>query len=107
LSYYYSALTYWTPGWTYPRTRLREPYPRDHRRRTEAVGMASGIVPARPVKPTCIWREPATLLVWIEPLQAVVWIEGATSCTWTDPTQTTTWAEGASSLTWTDPPCCC
>lgn len=28
---YYSAANYWTPGWIYPRGKLREPFPR-HRR---------------------------------------------------------------------------
>jgi hypothetical protein len=107
LSYYYSPLTYWTPGWIYPRTRLREPYPRDHRRRNEAVGVASGIIPARPLKPTCIWREPVSVLVWSDPPLVFLWTEGVTSLTWSDPPLILVWTEGPTSLTWSDPPCCC
>jgi hypothetical protein len=34
---HYSAVNYWTPGWTYPRERLREPFPRQRCRFAPAV----------------------------------------------------------------------
>ena len=34
---HYSAVNYWTPTWTYPRSRLREPFPRRRRGYAAAV----------------------------------------------------------------------
>jgi hypothetical protein len=34
---YYNAANYWTPGWTYPRERLREPFPRRGRQALAAL----------------------------------------------------------------------
>jgi hypothetical protein len=34
---HYSSINYWTPGWTYPRSRLREPFPR--RRRALSIAL--------------------------------------------------------------------
>ena len=34
---HYSAVNYWTPCWIYPRSRLREPFPR--RRRSLAAAL--------------------------------------------------------------------
>jgi hypothetical protein len=30
---HYSAANYWTPGWVYPRSQMREPFPRKERAR--------------------------------------------------------------------------
>ncbi|MBS0263900.1 MAG: hypothetical protein JSS02_18320 [Planctomycetes bacterium] len=39
---HYSAVDYWTPGWNYPRSRLREPFPRRGRR--VVISLPSGEV---------------------------------------------------------------
>jgi hypothetical protein len=42
---YYNAANYWTPGWVYPRERLREPFPRRGRRVLAAL-VAPSVLPA-------------------------------------------------------------
>lgn len=43
---HYSAANYWTPGWVYPRGRLREPFPRRVRRIPIALfGSVAPVVP--------------------------------------------------------------
>jgi hypothetical protein len=39
---HYSPIDYWTPGWVYPRERLREPFPRRVRRFSVSL-MASSV----------------------------------------------------------------
>lgn len=42
----YNPFNYWTAGWTYPRSRLREPFPRRRRRAAVALFPAPGPRPA-------------------------------------------------------------
>lgn len=46
---HYSCIGYWTACWTYPRSRLRETFPRRSRKSSFAALFVSGISPPPPV----------------------------------------------------------
>jgi len=46
----YSCLDYWTACWTYPRSRLREPFPRRSRRRDVFAALLPPPSPVIPVQ---------------------------------------------------------
>jgi len=54
---HYSAVNYWTPGWVYPRSRLREPFPFRLRRMAAPLIAAAAPVHGPLIFPAaCIYR---------------------------------------------------
>lgn len=60
---HYSAANYWTPGWVFPRERLREPFPRRRRRHAAQVLAAVAHIPL----PDVVARAPSRGQAWLAP----------------------------------------